>query len=31
MATHLKPGDQAPDFVAPGTNGQLLRLTDFRD
>ena len=30
MATHLKPGDPAPDFAAPGTDGKLLRLTDFR-
>lgn len=30
MATHLKPGDLAPDFAAPGTDGKLLRLTDFR-
>ena len=30
MATHLKPGDPAPDFEAPGTDGKLLRLTDFR-
>ena len=29
MATHLKPGDQAPEFATPGTDGKLLRLTDF--
>lgn len=30
MGTHLKAGDPAPDFTAPGTDGKLLRLTDFR-
>jgi peroxiredoxin Q/BCP len=30
MATHLKPGDPAPDFAAPGTDGGILRLADFR-
>jgi len=29
MATHLKPGDPAPDFAAPATDGSLLRSTDF--
>ena len=29
MATHLKPGDQAPEFAAPATDGSLLRSTDF--
>ena len=29
MATHLKPGDPAPAFAAPGTDGALLRSTDF--
>mgnify|MGYP001765744889 CR=1 FL=1 len=29
MATHLKPGDPAPEFSAPGTDGRLLRSTDF--
>lgn len=30
MATHLKAGDPAPDFSAPGTDGQTLSLSDFR-
>ena len=30
MATHLKLGDPAPDFGAPGTDGGILRLADFR-
>lgn len=30
MGTHLKPGDLAPDFAAPGTDGDILRLADFR-
>jgi peroxiredoxin Q/BCP len=30
MATHLKPGDPAPDFTAPATDGRMLRLADFR-
>jgi peroxiredoxin Q/BCP len=30
MATHLRPGDPAPDFAAPATDGKLLRSTDFR-
>ncbi len=29
MATHLKPGDPAPEFAAPATDGRLLRSTDF--
>lgn len=29
MATHLKPGDPAPAFAAPATDGHLLRSTDF--
>ena len=29
MGTHLKPGDPAPEFVAPATDGRLLRSTDF--
>ena len=29
MATHLKAGDPAPDFSAPGTDGQMLSLSDF--
>lgn len=30
MATHLKAGDPAPDFSAPGTDGRTLNLADFR-
>ncbi len=30
MATHLKPGDPAPDFSGPGADGQRIRLCDFR-
>ncbi len=30
MGTHLKPGDPAPDFAAPATDGSILRLKDFR-
>ena len=30
MATHLKAGDQAPDFSGSSTDGKLLRSTDFR-
>ena len=30
MTTHLKPGDPAPDFAAPATDGSILRLEDFR-
>lgn len=30
MATHLKPGDPAPDFAAPGSDGAEIRLGDFR-
>ena len=30
MGTHLKPGDPAPDFAAPATDGSILRLADFR-
>ncbi len=29
MATHLQPGDTAPEFTAPATDGRLLRSTDF--
>ena len=29
MATHLHPGDTAPEFEAPATDGRLLRSTDF--
>ena len=28
--THLKIGDQAPDFTLNDTNGQPVRLSDFR-
>ena len=30
MATHLRPGDPAPDFAAPGSDGAEIRLGDFR-
>ena len=30
MTTHLKSGDPAPDFSAPGTDGSRLSLADFR-
>jgi peroxiredoxin Q/BCP len=30
MATHLKKGDPAPDFSAPGTDGRTINLADFR-
>ena len=30
MTTHLKAGDLAPDFSAPGTDGRRLGLADFR-
>lgn len=30
MTTHLKPGDPAPDFSAPGTDGSRLCMADFR-
>lgn len=29
MGTHLRPGDPAPDFSAPATDGTQLRLADF--
>jgi peroxiredoxin Q/BCP len=29
MGTHLRPGDPAPDFAAPATDGTQLRLADF--
>lgn len=30
MGVHLRPGDPAPDFAAPATDGSVLRLADFR-
>ncbi len=28
--THLKIGDTAPDFTLPGTDGNSIKLSDFR-
>ena len=28
--THLKVGDMAPDFTLTATNGQKIKLSDFR-
>ncbi len=28
--THLKVGDEAPDFTLTGTHGKPLKLSDFR-
>jgi peroxiredoxin len=28
--THLKVGDEAPDFTLPSTTGQSFKLSDFR-
>ena len=27
----LKPGDNAPDFSLPGSDGKVCRLSDYRD
>ena len=30
MEAGLKPGDFAPDFSLPGSDGKIYRLADFR-